>query len=57
MSPPRQVTSVQGRDGKHVSFGLHGVCVCKLLSQLCVCVCVCVCVCTHMCALVQLEGS
>ena len=49
MIMPRHVTSVQGRDGKHVSFGLHGVffffvcvCVCELLSQLCVCVC------THM---------
>ena len=53
MSLPRQVTSAQGRDGKHVSFGLHGVCVCKLLSQLCVCVCVSI----RVCALVQLEGS
>ena len=54
---PRHVTSVQGRDGKHVSFGLHGVfvCVCELLSQLCVCVCVCVC--GHIRALLQREGS
>lgn len=53
MSLPRHVTSVQARDGKHVSFGLQCVfvCVCKLLNQLCVYVCV------HVCTLVQLEGS
>ena len=56
MSLPRQVTSAQGRDGKHVSFGLHGVCVCKLLSQLCVCVCVCIYVCVHLCSLRDLSS-
>ena len=49
MSLPRRETSVQARDGKHVSFGLQCVCVCKLLNQLCVC--------TRVCTLVQLEGS
>ena len=32
MSLPRSVTSVQARDGKHVSFGLQCVCMCVCVN-------------------------